>query len=202
MTTKTSHAIFLGCGSTLNALDVKYPAKKYRDQYLRTGRLENPFKARQESVQPNRGDLPINKGNIDQNEEICSRLGAVVLNRRINCLRITPSRGSKLNPGFFKKKLTGITNWVTAAIQEAPKASFPNLVDVVIEVEKPKEGDPFEMVSVNFDGHENLWDLKFMMMGVKMGRFAGFPKELADWGNKLYVSRDRGSENGRRALIL
>ena len=124
------------------------------------------------------------------------------MNRRINCLRIAPSRGSKLNPGFFKKKLTGITNWVTAAIQEARKASFPKLVDVAIEVEKPKDGDPFEMVWVKFEGHENLWDLKYMMMGIKMGRFAGFPKELADWANKLYVSRDRRSENERRASIL
>ena len=138
----------------------------------------------------------------DKTEDICSRLGAIVLNQRNNCIRITPSRGHKFEPGFFKKKLLSIRDWVKAATQGATKICFPELLDVVIELEKPRDGDPFEMVWVKFDGHENLWDIKFMMMGVKTGRFAGFPKELFGFENKLWVSRDRRSESERRASLL
>ena len=41
-----------------------------------------------------------------------------------------------------------------------------------------------------------------MMMGIKMGHFAGFPKELLGLENKLYVSRDRRAERERRASLL
>ena len=53
---------------------------------------------------------------------------------------------------------------------------------MAIELEKPSDGDPFEMVWLKFDDEENLWDLKFMMLGVKMGRFAGFTKDLFGLG--------------------
>ena len=151
----------------------------------------------------NRRTLPIDKINMkSKHEDICSRLGALVLNHRTNSIRITPSRGNKFEPGFFEKKLSGIRDWVNAAIQGATKVCFPELLDVVIELEKPRDSDPFEMVWVKFNGHENLWDLKFMMMGVKMGRFSGFPKELFGLENKLWVSRDRRSESERRASLL
>ena len=135
-------------------------------------------------------------------EDICNRLGAVALNPKNNWLRITPSRGCKFEPGFFNNKLSCIKDWVYAAIKGASRVSFPELLHVAIEVEKPRDGDQFEMIWVEFDGCKNLWDLKFMMMGIKMGRFAGFPKELLGLENKLYVSRDRRSERERRASHL
>ena len=182
MASKSSHVIFLGCGPTLNNLNVINPAKEYCYPIAPRGLTEIPSESMQDSKLWSHGSLPIQKKETRTNinhkyEEICSRLGAVALNQRKNWLRITPSRGHKFETGFLKKKLKGIHDWVTAAIQGAPKARFPKLIDTAIELEKPSDGDPFEMVWLKFDDEKNLWNLKFMMLGVKMGRFEGFPND-------------------------
>ena len=207
MASKPSHAIFFGCGPTLNILNVKHPAKEYSYPIPPKLLPENQSKSMKESERYILGSSLTQENETRANinckyEEICDSLGVVVLNRRKNWLRITPSRIHKFDPGFFKKKLEGIKEWVNAAIQGAPKARFPKLLGMDIELEKPRDGEPFEMVWVKFDDDENLWNLKFMMLGVKLGRFAGFPKNLFGHEKNLYVSRDRSSWGERRASRL
>ena len=207
MASKPCHAIFLDCGPTLDILNAQHPAKEYWSLIPSGGITENLSKPIQVLDRHNQKQLPSQKKEMSTNsepkyEEICNSLGAVVVNRRKNWIRITPARGYKFEPGFFKKKLEGIKEWINAAIQGAPKARFPKLLDMVVELEKPSDGDPFEMVWVKFEDNENLWALKIMMLGVKIGRFAGFPKVLLGLEKKLYVSRDRRSEGERRVSLL
>ena len=46
---------------------------------------------------------------------------------------------------------------------------------------------------------EVMWDIRCLLMGSKMEKLPGFPVEMADIREKLYVSRDRFSERWRRA---
>ena len=159
-TALASHVIFMGCGSRLNALDVPHPAKEYPSQIPLRMRFANRLKNKQESGWHTQENAPMAKPNIeDKQNDICNRLGAVDLIPKNNWLRITPSRGYKFEPGFFKNKLSWIKDWVNAAIKGASRVRFPELLDVAIEVENPRDGDQFEMIWVKFDGCRNLWDL-------------------------------------------
>ena len=44
-----------------------------------------------------------------------------------------------------------------------------------------------------------MWDIRYLLMGSKMEKLPGFPAEMADIREKLYVTRDGFSERGRRA---
>ena len=43
-----------------------------------------------------------------------------------------------------------------------------------------------------------MWDIRYLLMGSKMEKLPGFPIELADIREKLFVTRDGFSERGRR----
>ena len=45
---------------------------------------------------------------------------------------------------------------------------------------------------------EVMWDIRYLLMGSKMEKLPGFPIELADIREKLFVTRDGVSERGRR----
>ena len=72
--------------------------------------------------------------------------------------------------------------------------------------ERPQGGEPFEVLWAKFDfddgieDDEVMWDIRYLLMGSKMEKISGFPVELADIREKLYVTRDGISERGRRAM--
>ena len=72
-------------------------------------------------------------------------------------------------------------------------------------MENPKVGDPFEVLWVKFDfdeimwNDEVMWDLRYLLMGSKMDRLPGFPSELNEAREWIYISRDGESERKRRA---
>ena len=53
---------------------------------------------------------------------------------------------------------------------------------------------------VKFDFDENMWDdevmwdIRYLLMGSKMDKLPGFPSELRNVQDKLYISRDEISE--------
>ena len=66
--------------------------------------------------------------------------------------------------------------------------------------EKIQGGEPFDVPWVKFefdDGmwdDEVMWDIRYLLMGSKLDKLWGFPLELKDIREKLYISRDGISE--------
>ena len=42
-----------------------------------------------------------------------------------------------------------------------------------------------------------MWDIRYLLMGSKLDKQPGFPTELYDVREKLYITRDGISERGR-----
>ena len=82
--------------------------------------------------------------------------------------------------------------------------SSPTDFTVAIGLERPYDGDPFNVLRVKFDFDEGMWDdevmwdIRYLLMGSKLGKLSGFPKELRSVQDKLYISRDGISEKRRR----
>ena len=43
-----------------------------------------------------------------------------------------------------------------------------------------------------------MWDIRYLLMGSKLNKISGFPNELSDVREKLYISRDGFSERERK----
>ena len=70
--------------------------------------------------------------------------------------------------------------------------------------ERPRGEEPFDVLWAKFDfddGFEDdevMWDIRYLLMGSKMEKLPGFPIQLADIREKLFVTRDGFSERVRR----
>ena len=71
--------------------------------------------------------------------------------------------------------------------------------------ERPQGGESFDVLWAKFEFDEGIeddevmWDIRYLLMGSKMEKLPGFPAEMADIREKLYVTRDGFSERRRRA---
>ena len=54
----------------------------------------------------------------------------------------------------------------------------------------------FDFGEMMFDD-EVMWDIRYLLMGSKLGKLPGFPSALYDIREKLYITRDGISEKGR-----
>ena len=45
---------------------------------------------------------------------------------------------------------------------------------------------------------EVMWDIRYLLMGPKLNKISGFPVELRDIQDKLYISRDGFSQRERK----
>ena len=43
-----------------------------------------------------------------------------------------------------------------------------------------------------------MWDIRYLLMGSKLGKILGFPSDLEDIRGKIFISRDGISERGRK----
>ena len=136
------------------------------------------------------------------------RFGVELQNNRRAHIRIAPMKGSDLPKGFLSQKIDAVRNWVKNAISQAKLDPTPVNFKVVKATEKPQIGDPFEVLWVKFDFDENMWndevmwDIRYLLMGSKMGRIPGFPSELSCAREMIYISRDGDSEGKRRMGTL
>ena len=80
---------------------------------------------------------------------------------------------------------------------------MPKTFNVSSRKEHPPGGDPFDILWVDFEfkneqwDDEVMWDIRYLLMGSKLDKLPGFPVELFDIREKLYVTRDGISERGR-----
>ena len=84
-------------------------------------------------------------------------------------------------------------------------SSLPKTFSVYPAKERPQGGELFDVLWAKFDfddgivDDQGMWDIRYLFMGSKMEKLPGFPEEMADIREKLYVTRDGFSERGRRA---
>ena len=73
--------------------------------------------------------------------------------------------------------------------------------------EHSSSGESFDMLWAKFEFEENMWDdevmwdIRYLLMGSKLNKLRGFPADLEDIREKLYVTRDGISEMTRKARV-
>ena len=179
--------MFFGCDrGDLNswrcALNCKAPAREYEGLHL-PDRTESP-------------EMKIDKRFL--------RLGIVPQNNRRAHIRIAPMKGSGMPKSFLSNNMDAVKKWIKNTLRLAKLDPLPANFAVVREVEKPQVGDPFEVLWVKFDFDETMWNdevmwgIRYLLMGSKMDRLPGFPSELSEAREWIYISRDGDSERKRR----
>ena len=133
-----------------------------------------------------------------------ARLGAQLKNNDRNIIRIAPMRGSDFPEGLLSKKIDVVKGWIKNTLGQAKLNPLPKDFKVVHGMERPHVGNSFGVLRVKFDFDENMWDdevmwdIRYLLMGSKLGILSGFPLELRNVQDKLYISRDGISERRRR----
>ena len=130
---------------------------------------------------------------------IYSRLGVKRLNKGRKCIRFAPRYGTKFEPDQLQSKIADFENWIKKTIADVPQGTFSQLMEVSVELEQPRNGDPsFEIAKAKFAEDKNLWDLKQLLIGAKEFELPGFPVELENLRSKMHISRDTMSDRERR----
>ena len=144
------------------------------------------------------------KGSMDTSERNL-RLGIKFKNVRRHQIRIAPMKESGIQKGLLYEKISEVERWVRDTLGQATSAGLPKKFTVIPEKEKPQIGDPFDVLWVKFKfdddtwDDELMWDIRFLLVGSKLDKLPGFPLELNQIRDKLYISRDGISERLRRA---
>ena len=113
-------------------------------------------------------------------------------------------RESKLGQNVLSGKIKEVEKWIRDTLKCANSNSLPKAFTVYPAKERPQGDASFDVLWAKFDfddgveDDEVMWDIRYLLMGSKMERLPGFPVELADIREKLFVSRDGISERGRR----
>ena len=132
-----------------------------------------------------------------------SRLGIESKNIRRNQIRITPMRGSDMPPDLLAGKIVEVEKWVRDTLRCVKSGAMPKNFNVSSRKEHPPVGDPLDILWVDFEfknepwNDEVMWDIRYLLMGSKSDKLAGFPVELFYIREKLYVTKDSISERGR-----
>ena len=131
------------------------------------------------------------------------RLGIESKNCRRNQIRIAPMRGSDMPPDLLAGKIVEVEKWVRDTLRCVKSGALPKTFNVTSRKEHPPVGHPFDILWVDFDfdderwDDEVMWDIRYLLMGSKLEKLPGFPVELSDIREKLYITRDCISERGR-----
>ena len=144
------------------------------------------------------------KGGLAEMKERFHRLGIEPQNNRRNQIRIAPMVGSNIKKGCLSEKIEYVRKWIRETLSQAKLNLTLTNFSIVEEIEKPQSGDPFEVLWVKFEFEENMWDdqvmwdIRYLMMGSKLNKLAGFPCELQNLREKIFISRDSVSERLRK----
>ena len=144
------------------------------------------------------------KGGFAKMKERFHRLGIEPQNSRRNQIRIAPMMGSVIKKGCLSENIEYVRRWIRETLPQAKLTLTPTNFSVVQETEKPHSGDPFEVLWVKFEFEENMWDdqvmwdIRYLLMGSKLNKLAGFPCELRNLREKIFISRDSISERVRK----
>ena len=113
-------------------------------------------------------------------------------------------RGCELPENFLSQKIDAVDKWVKSTLGQAKLVPTPFSFDVVKGIERPRDGDPFEILWVKFDFEDDMWhdevmwDIRYLLMGSKMNKLPGFPSVLREVQQRIYISRDGISERARK----
>ena len=133
--------------------------------------------------------------------DLLNRLGIQSKNIRRNQIRIAPMRGSNMPPDLLAGKVVEVEKWVQDTLRCVKSKALPKSFNVTPRKEQPQVGHPFDVLWVDSDFDDELWDNEVMwdirFMGSKLDKFPGFPVELSYIREKLYMTRDGISERGR-----
>ena len=124
------------------------------------------------------------------------RLGIDLRNNKRDQIRIAPMRDSDIEPDLLSNSIKEVEKWIRNALGQARSGGLPRSFQVVSEKEKPKDGEPFDVLWAKFDfdddmwDDEIMWDIRFLLMGSKLQKLRGFPLELNHIRDKLiYIER-------------
>ena len=126
------------------------------------------------------------------------RLGVKRLKQERKLIRFAPKVGTKFYPGELQSKTAFFEQWIWNTLAEAPYGSFSLLLEVSVQIEKTRKGEPFEIIKAKFAEDENLWDVKQLLIGSKENEIPGYPADLENLRSRLHISRDTISERERR----
>ena len=135
------------------------------------------------------------------------RLGIIPMNSKRNQIRIAPMRGSNIPPNVLAGKVIEVEKWIRDTLSSVKSHAMPISFSVLPRKELPQGGEPFDVLWAKFEfgdklwDDEVMWDIRYLLMGSKLDKLPGFPVELYDIREKLYVTRDGISERGRKARM-
>ena len=101
-------------------------------------------------------------------------------------------------------RIKEVEKWIRETLRCVKSSSLPKAFSVYPASERPRGEEPFDVLwaKFHFDNglldDEVMWDIRYLPMGSKLEKLPGFPIELADIREKLFVTRDGVSERGRR----
>ena len=170
----------------LGELDADVQAVEYK-------KSENPFQRR--------------RVNLMNERERNRRLGIDSRNNWRNQIRIAPMRGSNLPDKVLAGRISEVEKWIRDTLRCFKSSAMPRKFNVVPRKEHPQSAEAFDVLWVKFEfddkdwDDEVMWDIRYLLMGSKLDKLPGFPAELNDIREKLYITRDGISERGRRARM-
>lgn len=135
------------------------------------------------------------------------RLGIISMKSKRNQIRIAPMRGSNIPPNVLAGKVIEVEKWIRNTLICVKSQAMPISFSVFPRKEHPQSGEPFDVLWAKFEfddkfwNDEVMWDIRYLLMGSKLDKLPGFPVELYDIREKLYVTRDGISERGRKARM-
>ena len=188
---KVPRAMFFGCDNGDN------------ESWL--GKLNNNILAAE--YKNNDDSLNYRKAAILNESERNKRLGITSINNKRNIIRIAPMRGSNIQPNVLAGKVVEVEKWIKDTLRCVKSRTLPNSFSVIPKKEHPLGGEPFDVLWAKFEFDEKvwddevMWDIRYLLMGSKLDKLPGFPTELYDIREKLYVTRDGISERGRKARL-
>ena len=111
-------------------------------------------------------------------------------------IRLAPIKGAGLHPTFLESKVKVIENWIANVRRLKPSLVLPELDKVIPIWEKPRDGDRFKILRILFKSEEGLNTMFDLLHGSKADLVEGFPLELQEVREKIYLSlpRSRGRE--------
>ena len=124
-------------------------------------------------------------------------------NEARNRIRIAPMRGSNLSPKALSGRVSEVEKWIRDTLGRVKSRNMPKKFSITPKREHPRGGEPFDVLWAKFEfddmmwDDEVMWDIRYLLMGPKLDKSAGFPAELHDIREKLYITRDGISERGR-----
>ena len=108
-----------------------------------------------------------------------------------------------MEPGLLSSKTREVEKWINDCFSQVKSVALPRRFKIQPEVENFPVGKPFDVLWLKFEFNDCqwddqvMWDIRYLLMGSKLNKISGFPNDLNDVREKLYISRDGFSERER-----